>query len=82
MKKSIGDNMISPGWSFQQGLALIKKAGFDGVDLWIGDTPWFEMETPDAAVLRLRYAVENAGLLVSNVSSYSAARLFSSSPAW
>jgi hexulose-6-phosphate isomerase len=69
MKKSIGDNMIPPGWSFEQGLELIKRAGFDGVDLWIGERPWFQMETPDAAVLQLHRAVESAGLLVSNVSN-------------
>jgi L-ribulose-5-phosphate 3-epimerase len=69
MKKSIGDNMIPPGWSFEQGLELIKKARFDGVDLWIGEVPWFRMETPDAAVLQLRHAVESAGLVVSNVSN-------------
>ena len=27
MKKSIGDNMIPTGWSFEQGLELVKKAG-------------------------------------------------------
>jgi hexulose-6-phosphate isomerase len=69
MKKSIGDNMIPRGWSFEQGVELIKKAGFDGVDLWIGEVPWFQMETADAAVLQLRRTVENAGLVVSNVSN-------------
>ncbi len=38
MKKSIGDNEIPKGWTFEQGLALIKKAGYDGVELWLGDT--------------------------------------------
>ena len=27
------------------GLELIRKAGFDGVDLWVGDVPWFQIET-------------------------------------
>jgi L-ribulose-5-phosphate 3-epimerase len=69
MKKSIGDNMIPKGWSFEQGLELIEKAGFDGVDLWIGEVPWFQMETTDSAVLGLRRAIKSAGLEVSNVST-------------
>jgi L-ribulose-5-phosphate 3-epimerase len=69
MKKSIGDNMIPKGWSFEQGLELIKKAGFDGVDLWIGEVPWFQMETTDAAVVELQRAVESAGLVISNASN-------------
>jgi L-ribulose-5-phosphate 3-epimerase len=69
MKKSIGDNEIPKGWGFERGLELIKKAGFDGVELWIGDVPWFQMSTTDAEVLALRRKVSNAGLVVSNVST-------------
>lgn len=69
MKKSIGDNMIPKGWSFEQGLQLVKKAGFDGIELWLGDVPWFQMSTSDAEVRALRAQVENEGLVVSNVST-------------
>jgi L-ribulose-5-phosphate 3-epimerase len=69
MKKSIGDNMIPKGWSFERGLELSKKAGFDGIELWLGDVPWFQMTTGDAEVQELRRKVENAGLVVSNVST-------------
>jgi L-ribulose-5-phosphate 3-epimerase len=69
MKKSIGDNMIPKGWSFERGLELTKKAGFDGIELWLGDVPWFQMTTGDAEVQELRRKVENAGLVVSNVST-------------
>ncbi|PYV40813.1 MAG: hypothetical protein DMG06_19105 [Acidobacteria bacterium] len=69
MKKSIGDNMIPKGWSFEKGLELIKEAGFDGVELWLGETPWFQMKTTDREVRDLRRRVENAGLVVSNVSN-------------
>lgn len=69
MKKSIGDNMIPHGWSFEQGLDLIKKCGYDGVELWLGDVPWFQMSTTDAEVLDLLRKVQNAGLVVSNVST-------------
>ena len=69
MKKSIGDNMIPKGWNFEQGLELIKKSGYDGVELWLGDVPWFQMTTSDAEVQGLRRKVESAGLVVSNVST-------------
>lgn len=69
MKKSIGDNEIPQGWTFERGLELIKKAGYDGVELWLGDVPWFQMDTTDAQVSALRRKVENAGLVVSNVST-------------
>jgi hexulose-6-phosphate isomerase len=69
MKKSIGDNMIPKGWSFEQGLELVKKAGYEGIELWLGDVPWFQMETTDAQVSALRRKVESAGLVVSNVST-------------
>src|ERR1700736_303729 len=69
MKKSIGDNMIPKGRSFEQGLELVKKAGYDGIELWLGDVPWFQLNTADGAVGELRRKVENAGLVVSNVST-------------
>ncbi|MGH9400547.1 MAG: sugar phosphate isomerase/epimerase family protein [Terriglobia bacterium] len=69
MKKTIGDNEIPQGWTFERGLELIKKAGYDGVELWLGDVPWFQMDTTDAQVSALRRKVENAGLVVSNVST-------------
>ena len=69
MKKSIGDNLIPKGWKIEEGLSLIKKSGFDGVELWLGDKPWFQMDTTDAQLRELRKKVEDAGLLVSNVSN-------------
>ena len=69
MKKAIGDNMIPKGWAFERGLELVKKAGYDGVELWLGDVPWFQMTTTDADVRELRRKVERAGLVVSNVST-------------
>lgn len=69
MRKSIGDNMIPNGWSFEKGLDLIKKSGFDGVELWLGEKPWFKMDTTDAAVRDLHRKVRDAGLAVSNVSN-------------
>jgi L-ribulose-5-phosphate 3-epimerase len=69
MKKSIGDNMIPKNWTFEGGLELVKKAGYDGIELWLGEVPWFQMSTTDAQVRELRRKVENAGLVVSNVST-------------
>jgi hexulose-6-phosphate isomerase len=69
VKKSIGDNEIPKSWTFERGLDLVKKAGYDGIELWLGDVPWFQMSTTDAQVQELRRKVENAGLVVSNVST-------------
>jgi len=69
VRKSIGDNLIPDGWTFEKGLDLIKKAGFDGVELWLGEKPWFKMDTSDAAVRDLYRKVRDAGLLVSNVAN-------------
>lgn len=69
MKKSIGDNMIPHGWSLEKGLDLVKRAGYDGIELWLGAVPWFQMSTADTQVKELRRKVENAGLVVSNVST-------------
>jgi L-ribulose-5-phosphate 3-epimerase len=69
MKKSIGDNMFPKEWSFGEGLAVVKKAGYDGIELWLGAKPWFHVETSDADVKALRRQIEDAGLVVSNVSN-------------
>src|SRR5581483_3563205 len=67
--KAIGDNLIPKGWSLEQGLDLIKKAGFDGVELWLGEKPWFNMDTTDAAVRDLGRKIKDAGLSVSDVAN-------------
>jgi L-ribulose-5-phosphate 3-epimerase len=69
MRKSIGDNLIPASMGFQRGLDLVKKAGFDGIELWLGDVPWFQMDTTDAEIRNLRRQVKSAGLVVSNVST-------------
>src|SRR5947199_766362 len=69
MKKSIGDNMFLKEWGFDKGLALVKKAGYDGFELGLVATPWFQVETTDAQVRELRRKVDDAGLVVSNVSN-------------
>jgi hexulose-6-phosphate isomerase len=69
MKKSIGDNMIRKEWRLDKGLALTKKAGFEGIELWLGEQPWFQVETADAQVRLLRRKIEDAGLAISNVSN-------------
>ena len=61
--------MIPKDWGFDKGLELVKKAGFDGIELWLGDVPWFQMSTSDREVRELRRKVEDAGLVVSNVST-------------
>ena len=61
--------MIPKEWGFEKGLQLVKQAGFDGIELWLGDVPWFQLSTADADVRELRRKVEDAGLVVSNVST-------------
>src|SRR5260370_18682747 len=73
MKKSIGANMFRKDWGFDNGLALVKKAGYDGIELWLGATPWFQLGTADAQVRELRGKIHDAGIVVSNSSN---------SPAW
>ncbi len=67
MRKAIGDSLIPKGYTLEKGLTLIKSAGFDGVELWLGDKPWFQMNTPDSAVRELLRKVHDAGLVVSDV---------------
>ena len=69
MKKSIGDTLIPKGWTLENGLALVRQAGFDGIELWLGGQSWFQLDTSDAQVRELRRKVENAGLVVSNVAN-------------
>jgi L-ribulose-5-phosphate 3-epimerase len=70
MKKSTGDNLLpSSVTNFAEGMQMLKRAGFDGVELWLGERPWFQVKTSDADVLRLRRQAEDAGLQVSNVAN-------------
>ena len=61
--------MFPKGWGFERGLQLVKQAGFDGIELWLGDVPWFQLSTADGEVRELRRQVADAGLVVSNVST-------------
>jgi hexulose-6-phosphate isomerase len=69
MKKAIGDNMFPKGITFDDGLKLLKRSGFDGVELWLGERPWFQMQTSDAALRELFAKIQDAGLEVSNISN-------------
>lgn len=67
MKKAIGDILIPDGWTVEKGLDLIKKTGCEGVELWLGGKPWFQMSTSDAGINDLYRKVRDAGLEVSSV---------------
>jgi L-ribulose-5-phosphate 3-epimerase len=69
MKKSIGDNIFPQGMSFDDGLKLLKRAGYQGIELWLGDRPWFQMSTTNAQLREMRSKIQDAGLQVSNVSN-------------
>jgi L-ribulose-5-phosphate 3-epimerase len=69
MKKSIGDNIFPPGMDFESGLKLLKTAGYDGVELWLGERPWFQMNTSDSEVTRMYRQIRETGLEVSDVAN-------------
>lgn len=69
MKKAIGDNIIPKGMTFDEGLKVIKQARFDGVELWLGDRPWFTMQTSNAEVKSLHDRIQSAGLAVSHIAN-------------
>jgi L-ribulose-5-phosphate 3-epimerase len=69
MKKSIGDTIFPEGMSFEDGLKVLKRAGYDGIELWLGDRPWFQMQTKDSDLQHLFVRIRDAGLEVSNVSN-------------
>ncbi len=69
MKKSTGDNFFPANLSFDAGLKLLKAAGFDGVELWLGERPWFQMRTSDAELRELNTKIKDAGLEVSDVAN-------------
>jgi L-ribulose-5-phosphate 3-epimerase len=69
MQKSIGDNLIPKGMRFDQGLTIIKKAGYEGVELWLGERDWFQVKTSDSDLHALKRQIDDAGLQVSNIAN-------------
>jgi len=69
MKKSIGDNIFPAGVSFEDGLNLVKNAGYEGIELWLGEKPWFQMKSGDAELRALFGKIRDAGLEVSDVAN-------------
>jgi hexulose-6-phosphate isomerase len=57
MKKSIGDNIFPKGLPFDQGLALLEKAGYDGI------------ETSDTDLRALQRQIRDVGLQVSDIAN-------------
>jgi L-ribulose-5-phosphate 3-epimerase len=69
MKKSIGDTIFPRGMNFEGGLKLLKRAGYDGIELWLGDRPWFQMKTNDTELRQLLTKIQDTGLEVSNIAN-------------
>lgn len=69
MKKSIGDNIFPEDMSFEDGLKLLKRAGYEGIELWLGERQWFQMNTSDAQLRQLFTKIQDAGLEVSDVAN-------------
>jgi L-ribulose-5-phosphate 3-epimerase len=69
VKKAIGDNFFAPPMTFDAGLALARQAGYDGVELWMGERPWFQPDTTDGDLQTLHRKVRDAGLVVANIAN-------------
>ena len=69
MKKAIGDTIFPKTIGFDEGLKLLKQAGYDGIEMWLGDRPWFQMSTTDAQLRDLYARIQDAGLEVSDVAN-------------
>jgi hexulose-6-phosphate isomerase len=69
MKKSTGDNLFPQGMHFSEGLDLLKRAGYDGVELWLGERPWFQIETSDADLRDMARLIRDTGLEISDVAN-------------
>jgi hexulose-6-phosphate isomerase len=69
MKKSIGDTIFPKGVTFENGLEMLKRARYDGIELWLGGREWFQMSTTDSQLRELRRKIEDKGLKVSNISN-------------
>ncbi len=69
MKKSIGDNIFPKNVGFEAGLALLKNTGYDGIELWLGEKPWFQMKSSDTELRALYRKIQDAGLGVSDVAN-------------
>jgi L-ribulose-5-phosphate 3-epimerase len=69
MKKAIADNLFAPPMTFTEGLHLAKRAGYEGVELWMGFGSWFQPKTTSADRLTLRHQIHDAGLAVSSIAN-------------
>jgi L-ribulose-5-phosphate 3-epimerase len=69
MKKGIADNLFAPPMTFDDGLAFAKRAGYDGIELWMGNGPWFQPNTTDGDLRNLHRRIRDAGLVVSNIAN-------------
>ena len=69
MKKSIGDNRFPKGMAFEDGLKRPKRSGYQGIELWLGDRPWFQVKTGDTELRTLFSKIQDAALEVSDVAN-------------
>ncbi|MCZ6631930.1 MAG: sugar phosphate isomerase/epimerase [bacterium] len=68
MKTATGNRMTPQDISWEERCKVVKEAGFDGVEMWIG-TEDFDMESTDDDLKRLNNGIQAAGLEVSSVAS-------------
>ncbi len=69
MKRAIGDNIFPKAMSFDDGLKLLKRAGYNGIELWLGERQWFQMTTTDRELGDLYRRIQDAGLEVSDIAN-------------
>lgn len=69
MKKSIGNNLWPKSMSPDEGLALNRKAGYDGIEFWLDREGDFSLRTTNAQARALLGKVHDHGLQVSDVAT-------------
>ena len=61
--------MFPKGMAFEDGLKLLKRSGYQGIELWLGDRPWFQVKTGDTELRTLFSKIQDAALEVSDVAN-------------
>lgn len=69
MKKAIAENLFAPPMTFEAGLDFARQAGYDGIELWMGDNAWFQPDTTNSDLHVLRHKIQDAGLVVASVAN-------------
>lgn len=69
MKKSIGNSLLPKSMSPDDGLALVRKAGYDGIEFWLEREGDFSLRTTNAQARALLGKTRDHGLEVSDIAT-------------